>query len=354
MQSIVESATRRARATADAGEEFGVPKIVVVGAGGAGCNSINRMAQLGVKGADLVAVNTDRQHLDKFVSDKVTKILIGKSVTRGLGAGGDPTVGMKAAEVSRNELESVMDGANIVFVVAGMGGGTGTGAAPVIAQIAKEQGAIAIAMVTYPFRLERFRMKQADWGIQKLMESADTVIVIDNNRLVELFPNLPMDDAFKVADEVIARTVDGIVETVTQPSFINLDYADLRAVMGMGGLATISVGEARGQNKVREVVDATLNNVLLDVDPTGAKGALVHITGGPSMTLGEAVQVGELLTAQVDPNAQVIWGARVKPEYEGKMEVISIFTGVTSAFINSPAAGAAGEKAYESLDIAYI
>ncbi len=327
-------------------EELAVPKIVVVGVGGAGCNSVNRMSRLGIKGAELVAVNTDRQHF-QLVSDDVTKILIGKSVTRGLGAGGDPAVGEKAAEVSRQVLEEVLSGANLVFLVAGMGGGTGTGASPVIARIAKEQGAIVISMVTYPFRLERNRLRIADEGLEKLSRYSDTVIVIDNNRLVELFPNLPMDDAFAVADEVIARAVTGITETITQPSFINLDYADVRAVMSQGGLSVISVGEGRGPDRVNEAVDGVLHNRLLDVDISGAKGVLIYIKGGTDLTLGEANKIGELLTAQVDPDANVIWGASVTPELNGMVQVIAIFTSVSSPHVF-------GHKEEEDLGLEFI
>lgn len=315
------------------------PKILVVGVGGAGNNIVNRISQMGVKGAQLIAINTDRQHL-AIISDDITKILIGESVTRGLGAGGDPSVGRKAAEVSRQALQNVLAGADLVFVVAGMGGGSGTGAAPVVAQIAREQGALVISMVTYPFRLERARMEKADQGILELAKNSDTVIVIDNNRLVELVPNLPMQEAFKVADVIIAKTVQGITETITQPSLINLDYADLRAIMTSGGISVISVGEGRGVNKVQDVVEDVLKNTLLDVNTEGAKGVLIHITGGPDLTLGEANTIGELLTERVDPKATVIWGARIDPSFEDMVQVIAIFTGVNSPYIKSPVANA--------------
>ncbi|PIU20966.1 MAG: cell division protein FtsZ [Candidatus Diapherotrites archaeon CG08_land_8_20_14_0_20_34_12] len=307
---------------------------MVVGTGGAGCNAVNRLAGMGISGAQLVAVNTDKQHL-AMINDELTKILIGRSVTRGLGAGGYPEIGEKAAEVSRNALEEVLNDVDLLFLSAGMGGGTGTGAAPVIAEIAKEQGAIVVAIVTYPFALEKARLVKAEEGILKLQEVTDTVVVIDNNRLVELVPNLPIQDAFKVADEVVARTVRGITETITQPSLINLDYADVRAVMAGKGLSVIAVGESKSVDKVNEVVDDTLKNALLDVDMQGATGALIHITGGPELTLGEANAVGEMLTEQIDPRATVIWGARVDPTFENKIEVIAIFTGVTSPYINN-------------------
>ncbi len=334
------------------------PRIVVVGVGGAGNNTLNRMARLGVSGAELIAVNTDKQHLT-LIHDAVKKLLIGQSVTRGLGAGGYPEVGAKAAEVSRATLSQALDGADMVFITAGMGGGTGTGAAPIIADIAKEQGAIVIAMVTYPFKLERARLLKADEGIQKLRKVADTVIIIDNNRLVELVPNLPIEQAFSVADEVISRAVKGITETITTPSLINLDYADVRSIMTQGGVSVISVGEARGHQRVEEVVEDTLRNSLLDVDYTGAKGCLIHITGGTDLTLGEANEIGERLTEAIDPSATVIWGARIVPEYEGKVEVIAIMTGVQSAHIKGPmteglAAGSKAKALDETLGISFI
>lgn len=338
MRALVEDALRKNNQQPAKVEEFAQPRIVVVGVGGAGNNMVNRISQMGIKGAELVAVNTDRQHL-ALISDDITKILIGGSVTRGLGAGGNPEIGQKAAEVSRQALEQVLSGADLVFVLAGLGGGTGTGASPVVAQIAKEQGAIVVAMVTYPFRLERARMEKADDGIQRLAEHSDTVIVIDNNRLVELVPNLPLNDALRVADEVVARTIRGLTETITQPSvFKNIDYADVRAIMGTGGLSVISVGEGRGVNKVHDVVEDTLKNALLDVDVTGAKGVLIHITGGSDLTLGEANAIGELLTERVDPKATVVWGARIDPSFQDRVEVIAIFTGVTSPFIKGPVA----------------
>ncbi|MFA5358107.1 MAG: cell division protein FtsZ [archaeon] len=340
MKSIIENAIggKSPKVFEDKLEEFGTPKIMVIGVGGAGCNAVNRIADMGVSGAQLVAINTDKQHL-AIVNDDLTKILIGKSVTRGLGAGGYPEVGAKSAEVSRNALEEILSGVDMLFVSAGMGGGTGTGAAPVVSEIAKAQGAIVIAIVTYPFALEKARLIKAEEGIEALRKVTDTVVVIDNNRLVELVPNLPIQDAFKVADEVIARTVRGITETITQPSLINLDYADVRSIMSNKGLSVIAVGESKSVDKVNEVVEDTLKNALLDIDVRGATGCLIHITGGPDLTLGEANTVGEMLTEKIDPKATVIWGARVDPSFENRMEVICIFTGIHSPFIR----GAVGD-----------
>jgi cell division protein FtsZ len=332
------------------------PKILVIGVGGAGNNTVNRMARVNVAGAELIAVNTDKQHLS-IMHDSIKKLLIGQSVTRGLGAGGYPEVGTKAAEVSRAALSKVMEGTDMLFLTAGMGGGTGTGASPVIADIAKEQGAIVIAMVTYPFRMERARLIKADDGIERLRKVADTVVIIDNNRLVELVPNLPIEQAFSVADEVISRAVKGITETITTPSLINLDYADVRSIMTAGGVSVISVGESRGHSRVEEVVEDTLKNSLLDVDYTGAKGCLIHITGGPDLTLGDANEIGERLTEAIDPQATVIWGARIIPEYEGRVEVIVIMTGVKSSHIKGVASEAfrnSEKKATDDLGIRFL
>jgi len=350
VESIVRNAIGKEQTQPTEQKLFEGPKIVVIGAGGAGNNSINRIARLGISGAQLIALNTDKQHLT-LVHDAVQKVLIGQSVTRGLGAGGYPDIGAKAAEVSRAALSQLLDGTDMMFLTAGMGGGTGTGCSPIIADIAKEQGAIVIAMVTYPFKLERARLAKADEGIAQLRKVADTVIIIDNNRLVELVPNLPMEQAFSVADEVIARAVKGITETITTPSLINLDYMDVRSVMTQGGVSVISVGEAKGHTRVDEVVEDTLKNSLLDVNYEGATGCLIHITGGPDLTLGEANDIGEKLTEMIDPKATVIWGARIIPEYEGKVEVISIMTGVQSQHIKGIAANAVGGSTGQVMDM---
>ena len=352
MKSMIDSATTKSSVKVeDKIEEFGSPKIMVIGCGGAGCNTVNRLAMMGVAGAQLVAINTDKQHL-ALISDDITKVLIGKSVTRGLGAGGYPEIGAKAAESSRAALEEILSGVDLLFISAGMGGGTGTGSAPIAADIAKQQGAIVISIVTYPFKMERARIIKGEEGLGKLKQYSDTVVVIDNNRLVELVPNLPIQDAFRVADEVISRTVSGITETITQPSLINLDYADVRAIMTNKGLSVIAVGEGKGVDRVKEVVGDTLKNSLLDVDISGANGVLIHITGGQDLTLGEANSIGELLTENLDPKAAVIWGARVDPTFENKIEVIAIFTGVHSPFIKTDDDRRPSSK--DDLDLDYL
>ena len=337
MDSLIKSVLgeRESSSSAQTDQQLGSEgiKIVTVGAGGAGNNTINRLIRAGVKGTSLVAVNTDKQHLN-MLDPKATKVLIGKSITRGLGAGGYPEIGTKAAEVDRALIEKELKDAHLVFLCAGMGGGTGTGASPVIAQIAKEQGAITVAMVTYPFNLERARRVKADEGIAALRKYVDSVIILDNNRLVKLVPNLPMNEAFSVADEILAKAIGGLVWTITQPSLINIDFADVRSIMGNGGgVGFIAVGEGKGNNKVQGAAEGVLKNRLLDVDFEGAGGALVHISGGADLTLGDAIKAGEIVTEKMDPEANVKWGARLIPGYDGKIEIVAIVTGVKGASI---------------------
>ncbi len=331
MEDIVKSALTTGPSTTREADYEEI-KISVVGCGGGGNNTVNRLKKLGVKGAQLIALNTDRQHLT-ILDEGIRKILIGKSVTRGLGAGGFPEVGAKCAEVDRELITKELSGSHLVFLCAGMGGGTGTGSAPIVAQIAKEQGAIVVAMVTYPFALERARVTKADEGIEKLREVADSVIILDNNRLVQIVPNLPMNQAFLVADEILAKAIGGLVFTITQPSLVNIDFADVRAIMGNGDVGMIAVGSGKGPNKVEDAVKGVLENRLLDVDFAGAKGAIIHIAGGNDLTLGDAIRAGEQITEQMDPQATVKWGARLMPTYDGKLEIVAIVTGVTSAQI---------------------
>ncbi len=311
---------------------FFKPKISVVGVGGGGNNTVHRLSTIDIKGADLFAFNTDGKQLN-MLSPNITKLMLGREITHGLGAGGYPEVGERAAEMSRMNIESLIHDKNLIFLTAGMGGGTGTGAAPVVARIAKEQGAIVVGIVTIPFSLERVRLETARRGIEKLRNNLDTLIVIDNQRLVALYPNLPIEKTFMIADEITAKAVRGITETITEPSLMNLDFADVRSIMSTGGLAMISVGTAQGSNRVDEVVRETLKNKLLDVNYENATSVLLHITGGSDLSLGEASQIGEKLTANVSPNANVIWGARLDSEYEGKVEVIAIFTGVSGSSV---------------------
>jgi cell division protein FtsZ len=304
-------------------------KISVCGCGGGGSNTVQRMSKLDIAGADLIAINTDGKHLNTL-DRTIKRILIGGALTRGLGAGGFPEMGAKAAEFSKGEITRAIEGSNLVFITAGMGGGTGTGAAPVVAQIAKDQSAVVVGIVTYPFALERVRLKVAQKGIEELSKNCDTLIVIDNQRLVDVYKNLAIDQAFKLADEVASRAVKGITETINRPGLVNIDFADIRSIMRNGGIAMISIGEGKGPNKVDEAVESTLRNKLLDVDYDGTTGIMVYIMGGDDMTLGEVNQIAAKLSEKSAPNANVIWGARIEQEYNGRIEVIAIFTGVKS------------------------
>jgi len=357
MQDIVNSALENAEAekrdmddVAD-DEDFGDPRIVIVGAGGAGNNTVNRLYNIGVDGADTIAINTDKQHLKMIEAD--TKILVGKSLTSGLGAGGDPSMGERATEMAQGTIKEVLGEADLVFVTAGMGGGTGTGAAPVVSKIAKEQGAIVVGMVSTPFNVERARTVKAEEGLEKLRNEADSIIVLDNNRLLDYVPNLPIGKAFSVMDQIIAETVKGISETITQPSLINLDYADMTSIMNQGGVAVMLVGETQDKNKTKEVVNDAMNHPLLDVDYRGASGGLVHITGGPDLTLKEAEGIAQNITERLEASANVIWGARIQEEYKGKVRVMAIMTGVQSAQILGPTTqkqADASRQAIEGID----
>lgn len=338
MQSIINEALKNAeiekeqKSPQSVDDDFiGQPRIMIIGCGGAGNNTVNRLHHMGVAGAETLAINTDKQHLDMIQADK--RVLIGKSLTRGLGAGGYPDVGKRAAEMARPTLEALLENADLVFITAGMGGGTGTGSAPVVAQIAKEQGAIVVGMVTYPFQVEKARLIRAEEGLETLASNSDSVIVLDNNRLKNFVPNLPLGQAFSVMDQLIGETVKGISETITEPSLINIDYADVRAIMSKGGVAVMLVGESKQQNKSESVVRECLSNPMLDVDYRGATGSLIHITGGSDLTLQDAEEIATSLTYELDPHADVIWGARVRNDMEGKVRVMAIMTGVQSGKI---------------------
>jgi cell division protein FtsZ len=343
MKGILENASRYTQTnnfeeTAAELEGIGHARIICAGCGGAGNNTINRLSMLGgVMGAETIALNTDRQHLENIQADK--KFVIGKELTKGLGAGGDPSVGWEAAQEDRHKLKDLFKDANLVFVSAGMGGGTGTGSAPVVAEVAKECGALVVGVVTLPFRMEgSHRFEKAIQGLEAFRRYADTVITLDNNKLLQLVPNMPIDYAFSVSDEVLAEMVKGITETITQPSLVNLDYADVRTIMQDGGVAVIGVGESNTKNRVEEAVHEAMTCKLLDVDYKNAKGALVHVSGGSNMTLNEANRVGEIVNSIMDPEAKIIWGARVDEGLKDSMRVMLIMTGVKSPFISGRAA----------------
>ena len=310
-------------------ESFGPPdpRILVCGCGGSGNNTMNRITHIGVEGAITVAINTDKQHLDHTRAQQ--KLLVGRHITRGLGAGGDPITGRRCAEAGRDVITRIVNGADLVFVTAGLGGGTGTGIAPIVEEEAKRSGALVVAIVTTPFSVERrMRMQRALEGLELLRKAADAVLVLDNNRLLHYVPNLPLDEAFSIMDQLIAEIVKGIVETITLPSLINLDFADVRAIMKNGGVTMMLYGES--EQGPEDVVHEALNHPLLDIEIDGATGALIHVTGGPYMTLEQANQVCDLMTSRLSPDANVIFGARQDPAFGDTIKVMSIITGVAS------------------------
>jgi len=294
--------------------EHNKAKIMVIGCGGGGCNTIERMAEVGIEGAVTLALNTDAQDLLSTHSSK--KILIGKKLTRGLGAGSDPSVGESAARESSEEITEVLKSADLVFITCGLGGGTGTGSAPVAAEIAKSLKALTVAVVTLPFTVEgKKRMENAMYGLERLQEHTDTIIVIPNDKILEIAPDLPINAAFKVADEVLTNAVKGITEMVTKPGLINLDFADLRTILSRGGAAMIGLGESsRGESsesRALEAVENALTSPLLDVDISGANRALVNVSGGTDMTLREAELIVETVSTKIHSSSHIIWGAMV-------------------------------------------
>ena len=309
--------------------------IKVVGCGGAGTNTISRCLEGGINGKDLVAINTDAQHL--LDAHAPHKILIGRHLTKGLGAGSIPRIGEDAAKESEQDIRAALGHSDMIFITCGLGGGTGTGSAPVVAQIAKETGALTIGVVTIPFSVEGFiRMDNADQGLKRLRDTCDTVIVIPNDKLLEVVPNLSLNDAFKVADEVLMRSIRGITEMITKPGLVNLDFADLKTVMKRGGVAMIGLGEAEGENKAVNAVVEALNSPLLEVDISQATGALVNVTGGEDMTISEAERVVEEIYSRVDPNARIIWGTTIDPELKRNIRAMLVITGVKSKQILGP------------------
>ncbi len=309
----------------------GKANIKVIGVGGMGCNAVTWLFNKGINGATVYAANTDALHLSVTKADE--KILIGKELTRGLGCGGMPNRGREAAKEAIVDVKKMVANADMVFVISGMGGGTGTGAAPVIAQLAKETGAVVIGVVTMPFESEKARIDKAEFGLQELREVTDTCIVLDNNRLVDIAGQLPIEQAFAVANELVSTMCKGIVETITLPSLINLDYADVSTIMRGGGVAVIGIGEADTQDRVNEAVKQALTHPLLDVDYQGASGALIHITCGPDLKLEEFDLIGRTVSENLSPEAQVIIGARINKEFVGKVRVITIMTGVKSPYV---------------------
>jgi cell division protein FtsZ len=310
--------------------------IKVIGCGGGGNNTINRISEVGIEGTETIALNTDAQ--DLLYTTATKKILIGKESTQGLGAGSVPKIGEEAAREQESELKQAIQGADMVFITCGLGGGTGTGSAPVVADIAKKLGALTVGIVTLPFSMEgQRRYENAVVGLEKMESIVDTLIVIPNDKLLELAPNLPLHTAFKVADEILTNAVKGIAELVTKAGLVNLDFADIRAIMGNGGVALIGVGESDSGQRALEAVEKAVNNPLLSVDIAGATGALINVAGGSDMTLDEARQVVEAVSEQLDEDARVIWGAQISEDLQNSIRTMLIITGVKSSQIFGPA-----------------
>ncbi len=302
-------------------------RIKVVGVGGGGCNAVNRMIDEGLSGIEFISINTDAQALVK--SSAPTRVRIGEKVTRGLGAGGDPKIGQAAAEESAEELYEVLKGSDMVFVTAGLGGGTGTGAAPVVAQIAKEIGALTIGVVTRPFAFEGAkRARSAEEGASRLKEHADTLIVIPNDRLLQIVDKrLALSDAFRVADDVLRQGIQGISELITVPGLINLDFADVRTIMSEGGAALMAVGQAAGEDRARIAAEQAISSQLLDVTINGAHGILFNVTGGSDLSLFEVNQAAAIIKETAHPDVNLIFGAVVDPEMGDKVRITVIATG---------------------------
>ena len=302
-------------------------RIKVIGVGGGGCNAVNRMIDEGLSGIEFITINTDAQAL--LLSKASTRVRIGDKSTRGLGAGGNPEAGRKAAEESADDLYEVLKGSDMVFVTAGLGGGTGTGAAPIIAQIAKEVGALTIGVVTRPFSFEGARrMQSAEAGISKLKEHADTLIVIPNDRLLQIVDKkVNLQDAFRVADDVLRQGIQGISELITIPGLINLDFADVRAIMSEGGAALMAVGRATGEDRARIAAEMAISSQLLDIRIDGARGILFNVTGGNSLTLFEVNQAAAIIKETAHPDVNLIFGAVIDPSLGEEIRITVIATG---------------------------
>ncbi len=310
-------------------------KIKVIGCGGGGNNTINRISEVGISGTETIAINTDAQDLLYTTSD--WKILIGKEVTKGLGAGSDPKIGEEAARENEKEIKDALIGADMVFITCGLGGGTGTGSAPVVAEIAKKINALTVGIVTIPFAMEgKTRYENSIDGLERLENILDTLIVIPNDKLLELAPDLPLHTAFKVADEILTNAVKGISELVTTAGLVNLDFADIRTIMKNGGVALIGIGESDSDNRAVESVEKAISNPLLDADISGSNGALINVSGGPDMTLDEARKVVETVSNRLDEDARLIWGAQIYEDMDKTIRTMIIVTGVKSSQIFGP------------------
>ncbi|PIN92141.1 cell division protein FtsZ [Candidatus Pacearchaeota archaeon CG10_big_fil_rev_8_21_14_0_10_35_13] len=325
-------------------------KVKVVGVGGGGNNTLSRMKEIGIKGAEMIAINTDAQ--DLLYSNADHKILIGRELTRGTGAGSNPKIGEEAARESESEIKKKISGSDMVFITCGLGGGTGTGAAPVVAELAKKQGALTIGVVTFPFTIEgNKRVENALYGLERLESIVDTLILIPNDKLLELAPELPLHTAFKIADEILTNAVKGITELITKAGLVNLDFADVKAVMTNGGVSLIGMGEADSQQRAIEAVEKAIQNPLLDADISNAEGALINIIGGQDLSLDEAKTVIEYIGNKLSPEAKIIWGAQVSEDMDKSIRVLLIVTGAKSSqLLGSRTSTGRGSKSDEMTD----
>jgi len=309
------------------------PSVAVVGLGGAGCNITTWIAEKGITGGRIIAANTDVNHLYVQKADKV--ILLGEKLCKGHGCGGYPEMGAQATRENTDELKAELEGTNLVFLVAGLGGGTGTGAIPVVAEITRQLNALTIGCVTIPFTIEMSRREKAREAIKLLAESCDSVVIIDNSKLREVAGNLPLKEALNVANALVGSFVKNLTDTITQPSLVNLDYADLRAVMERGGISSIGIGEGDGADRVIKAVSQAISTPLLDVsNVSDCYGVLIHIVGGEDLTLEEVAVTGELIMDRVPNTKRIIWGAKVDNNLTGKVRVMAVLTGVQSPFIS--------------------
>ena len=301
--------------------------IFVVGAGGAGNNTISRLNEMGIEGATTIAVNTDAQ--DLFYSQSAKKVLLGRQTSKGLGAGGDPSVGEECAEESEDEIRDELEGSDMVFVTCGLGGGTGTGSAPIIAKIAKKLGALTVAVATMPFSAEGIKRREnAEQGLEKLQDAADTVIIIPNDKLLEVAPNLPLNKAFMVSDEILGRAVKGITELITKKGLVSLDFADIRSIMSGSGMAMIGMGESDTGDRALESVHEALSSPLLDIDISNATGALVNISGSSDLTLHEAEKIVQVVADKLDPEANIIWGTQIDESLQNTVRTTVVVSGI--------------------------
>ena len=311
-------------------------RIKIFGTGGAGSNTINRLMKENIKDAVMIACNTDAAHLLRIRSNN--KILMGKNLTRGLGSGADPRIGEQAARESDQQIMKFVSGTDIAFVTAGLGGGTGTGSAHYVASRARDSGALTISVVTMPFKSEGvIRMKNAKWGLERLSKSSDSVIIIPNDKLLELVPDLPLEKAFRFADEVIVKAIAGISDLVTNPGLINLDFNDLKTVMKDSGLAMIGIGVSTGEPgaRVYEAVKKAVNSPFLEVDMSMATGVIINVTGGKDLQLEETSIAADEIKKHVGRNTRIIWGATVDSKFDNSVQILIVATGVKSPFYPS-------------------